>query len=86
MSNCENTDVSTQRLLTSVIELRKNRWGRNVDNNASNPMLTDNAVGKDFSNDPVFYGPDGNILTEEESAFLWSATTCPTDNDDDDDE
>lgn len=49
-------------------------------------MLLDNAIGKDFSNDPVFYGPDGNILTEEESAFLWSATTCPTDNDDDDDD
>lgn len=26
LSNCENTDSSTQRLLTSVIELRRNRW------------------------------------------------------------
>lgn len=31
--------------------------------------------GKEFSNDPVFYGPDGEILTDEESAFLWNATS-----------
>lgn len=51
----------------------------------SNPLL-EQPCGKEFSNDPVFYGPDGNILTEEESAFLWNATTCPTDNFYDDDE
>lgn len=33
LSSCENTDVSTHRLLSSVIELRKIRWGRNNDNN-----------------------------------------------------
>lgn len=33
LNNCENTDVSTQRLLSSVIELRKIRWGRNNDSN-----------------------------------------------------
>lgn len=33
LSSCENTDVSTQRLLSSVIDLRKIRWGRNNDNN-----------------------------------------------------
>lgn len=38
-------------------------------------------VQKDFSNDPVFYGPDGKILSEEESAFLWNETYY-----DDDDE
>ncbi|XP_055308314.1 polyadenylate-binding protein-interacting protein 1 [Sitodiplosis mosellana] len=85
LSSCENTDVSTQRLLSSVIELRKNRWGRNNDSNASNPLL-DQQCGKEFSNDPVFYGPDGNVLTEEESAFLWNATTCPAENYYDDDE
>lgn len=42
--------------------------------------------GKEYSNDPVFYGPDGNELTEEESAFLWNATSGPTDNYYDDDE
>lgn len=51
----------------------------------SNPLL-EQPSGKEFSNDPVFYGPDGNVLTEEESAFLWNATTCPTENYYDDDE
>lgn len=43
--------------------------------------MPDQQVQKDFSNDPVFYGPDGNVLTEEESAFLWNETYY-----DDDDE
>lgn len=51
----------------------------------SNPLL-EQPSGKEFSNDPVFYGPDGNVLTEEESAFLWNATSCPTENYYDDDE
>lgn len=42
--------------------------------------------GKEFSNDPVFYGPDGNVLTEEESAFLWNATSGPSDQYYDDDD
>lgn len=44
-------------------------------------MISDQAFGKEFSNEPVFYGPDGAVLTEEESAFLWNAA----DNFDDDD-
>lgn len=86
LCSCENTDVSTQRLLSSVIELRKNRWGRNNDNTVSNPPMQDQHSGREYSNDPVFYGPDGNVLTEEESAFLWNATSCPTDNPYEDDE
>lgn len=31
--------------------------------------VSDNAVHV-FNNDPVFYGPDGEIMTEEESTFL----------------
>lgn len=40
LSCCENTDVSTQRLLSSVIELRKNRWGRSNDGNDTNLLKT----------------------------------------------
>lgn len=48
--------------------------------------MQDQNSGREYSNDPVFYGPDGNVLTEEESAFLWNATSCPTDNLYEDDE
>lgn len=41
---------------------------------------------KAFNNDPVFYGPDGKILTDEESAFLWNVTSYPNDGYDDDEE
>lgn len=34
---------------------------------------------KEFTNEPVFYGPDGKILTEEENAFLWNACSGPND-------
>lgn len=36
-----------------------------------------------FTNDPVFYGPDGKIITEEESSFLSGILTAATDNVDD---
>lgn len=35
LSQLENIDVSTQRLLTSVIDLRKNRWGRSTETNGT---------------------------------------------------
>lgn len=49
---------------------------------AVNPLMPEQQVQKNFTNEPVFYGPDGNVLTEEESAFLWNETY----NYDDDDE
>lgn len=48
--------------------------------------MADQTSPKEFTNDPVFYGPDGNVLTEEESTFLWNATSCPNDSYYDDDE
>lgn len=36
-----------------------------------------------FTNDPVFYGPDGKIITEEESSFLSGILTAATDTLDD---
>ena len=48
------------------------------------PVVESN--GKEFRNDPVFYGPDGQILSDEESAFLWNVTNYPADGYDDDEE
>lgn len=57
------------------------------DTAGSNPMLEPQPpAGKEYSNDPVFYGPDGNVLTEEESAFLWNATSGPSETFYDDDD
>lgn len=39
-----------------------------------------------FTNDPVFYGPDGKIITEEESSFLSGILTAATESHDDDEE
>lgn len=87
LSRCENIDVSTQRLLQSVIDLRKNRWGRTVETNVlSTPEPVVESNGKEFRNDPVFYGPDGQILSDEESAFLWNVTNYPADGYDDDED
>lgn len=41
------------------------------------PPLNNDNDNKEFSNEPVFYGPDGSILSEEENAFLWSASAGP---------
>lgn len=54
---------------------------------ASNPLLVEQQPsGKEYSNDPVFYGPDGKILSEEESAFLWGATQPSNDYYDEEEE
>lgn len=64
-------DVSTSRILENVLNLQKNKWGRMSEppaNVIQQPFNNANSVR--LSDDPVFYGPDGQILTEEESNFL----------------
>lgn len=47
------------------------------------PPLNNDNDNKEFFNEPVFYGPDGSILSEEENAFLWNASSGPNDGYDD---
>lgn len=61
--------------------------GRSLFIAVSNPLLVEQQPsGKEYSNDPVFYGPDGKILSEEESAFLWGATQPSNDYYDEEEE
>lgn len=52
----------------------------------SQPLLVEPSSGTEFSNEPVFYGPDGNVLTDEERAFLWNVTSYPNEGYDDEEE
>uniref|UniRef100_A0A182MWC9 MIF4G domain-containing protein n=1 Tax=Anopheles culicifacies TaxID=139723 RepID=A0A182MWC9_9DIPT len=54
---------STEAMIRSVLELRKNSWGRSEEIATAPAGLSNNLL-------PVFYGPDGKMLTEEESSFL----------------
>lgn len=63
-------DVSTSRILENVLNLQKNKWGRMSEPPAAVIQPFNNANSVRLSDDPVFYGPDGQILTEEESNFL----------------
>ncbi|XP_055705313.1 polyadenylate-binding protein-interacting protein 1 isoform X2 [Phlebotomus papatasi] len=62
-----SVDVSTGRLIRSVLDLKANRWGRTAPI-AVAPIQEVNHY--DCNDSPVFYGPDGQVLTEEESSFL----------------
>uniref|UniRef100_A0A1L8DHV1 Putative polyadenylate-binding protein-interacting protein 1 n=1 Tax=Nyssomyia neivai TaxID=330878 RepID=A0A1L8DHV1_9DIPT len=62
-----SVDVSTGRLIRSVLDLKANRWGRSAPI-AVAPIQEVNHY--DCNDSPVFYGPDGQVLTEEESSFL----------------
>jgi len=70
-SHIHNSDTSTGRLIQSVMDLRTKRWGRTESFNSPevNPP-------QDYNDGPVFYGPDGQILSEEENNFL--ATNLPS--------
>uniref|UniRef100_A0A4Y0BEH1 MIF4G domain-containing protein n=1 Tax=Anopheles funestus TaxID=62324 RepID=A0A4Y0BEH1_ANOFN len=56
---------STEAMIRSVLELRKNSWGRSEEIATASP-----SPGPEYKHHPVFYGPDGKMLTEEESSFL----------------
>jgi len=64
-SHKNNLDTSTGRLIQSVLDLRARHWGR-----TESITSPDNGAPQDYSDGPVFYGPDGQVLTEEENMFL----------------
>ncbi|XP_052890730.1 polyadenylate-binding protein-interacting protein 1 isoform X2 [Anopheles moucheti] len=70
---------SSEAMIKSVIELRKNSWGRSEE---IAPAAV--APGPEYQHEPVFYGPDGKMLTEEESSFLATGGQNPSSYDDDD--
>ncbi|XP_059608969.1 polyadenylate-binding protein-interacting protein 1 [Phlebotomus argentipes] len=73
-----SVDVSTGRLIRSVLDLKANRWGRSAPI-AVAPIQEVNHY--DCNDSPVFYGPDGQVLTEEESSFLSAqASAYPNNN------
>lgn len=73
-------DVSTSRLLESVLKLKDNCWGRTEE---VKEYSSNNAPYVNNCDEPVFYGPDGQVLTEEESMFL--ASISNSDNVEDND-
>jgi len=75
LKQVKDIDVSTERLLKSVLELSQNRWGR-TEAVLSAPIIEHN-IQQEYSNEPVFYGPDGAIITEEESKFLSDIPAYP---------
>ncbi|XP_050090523.1 uncharacterized protein LOC126574386 isoform X3 [Anopheles aquasalis] len=71
----KNVMHSVAPLISSVLKLHNNAWGRSEETVpvAPVPSVPDRMVGvmplgADFS--PVFYGPDGKVLSEEENSFL----------------
>lgn len=65
----EGENAAITLLIQNILVLQKNNWGRrdSVTSNTSNGFGDTPAVGND---EPIFYGPDGIALTEEESNFL----------------
>ncbi|KAL7290121.1 hypothetical protein TKK_0015842 [Trichogramma kaykai] len=64
-------DQNVGRMVTSVSELRSGNWGA-VSSQPSSEVVEE-PKNLRVTNDTVFYGPDGQILSEEESRFLASA-------------
>ncbi|XP_055614345.1 uncharacterized protein LOC129760711 [Uranotaenia lowii] len=66
-----STDCSTGRFIRSVLDLQQSNWGRSeeVEPISNSSALSENACDT-FNDSPVFYGPDGEVMTEEENDFL----------------
>ncbi|XP_049805510.1 polyadenylate-binding protein-interacting protein 1 [Schistocerca nitens] len=67
LTNKATCDKSLSCQIMSVAELRRASWGSNV-NEAPNQNSEPSVVN--VGSDPIFYGPDGSILSAEESKFL----------------
>lgn len=75
---------SVSNLIKSVLDLHKKSWGRSDElampvapvPAMQNPMGVSAVLamggvgGLEYNDSPVFYGPDGEVLTEEENSFL----------------
>lgn len=70
-----STDNSTGRFIRSVLDLQQKSWGRNeeVVPVMQPPLNEPSSVADEFTDSPVFYGPDGQVMTEEENDFLETA-------------
>ncbi|XP_016845761.1 polyadenylate-binding protein-interacting protein 1 [Nasonia vitripennis] len=83
-------DSHVGRMVTSVSELRSGNWGVI---SSHGPLHAENKQSSSAQvvDDPIFYGPDGEVITDEESRFLEDlgegelASQEPWENDEEDD-
>lgn len=67
LTNKATCDKSLSCQIMSVAELRGANWGSNVN---EVPNQSSESSGVNVGGEPIFYGPDGSILSAEESKFL----------------
>ncbi|KAF5304138.1 hypothetical protein FQA39_LY01923 [Lamprigera yunnana] len=69
MTSGESQALPVKNLIDSVVTLRSLNWGQmeNNINNSNNRYQNEEQV---YTDGPIFYGPDGIQLTEEECQFL----------------
>lgn len=60
----------TVKIIQSVLDLREKSWGRSSEEIASMASISHVPLGLESNDSPVIYGPDGEVLTEEESSFV----------------
>lgn len=74
-------DTHVGRMVHSVQELRTGNWGQTPVN--STPVESSEIINPDQALDePVFYGPDGKVLTAEENKFLEDVADSTGSNED----
>ncbi|XP_070505505.1 polyadenylate-binding protein-interacting protein 1-like isoform X2 [Chironomus tepperi] len=68
----EEQNIATKRLIQSVVDLFFDNWGRKDEPENQQPAAVSDLQQNppQYNDSPVFYGPDGKIITEEESSFL----------------
>ncbi|KAJ9587606.1 hypothetical protein L9F63_018988, partial [Diploptera punctata] len=67
LANNPTLEANIQHLINNVVHLRELGWGE--PSNVMSKSTTTQQYNSN-SNEPVFYGPDGQVITPEESQFL----------------
>ncbi|XP_014614488.1 PREDICTED: polyadenylate-binding protein-interacting protein 1 isoform X1 [Polistes canadensis] len=76
-------DTSVSRMIDSVHQLRNGNWGRESHNASSQNSISEPIHPPKIQheyNELVLYGPDGKVLSAEESQFLQDAATDASDS------
>ncbi|KAF5306448.1 hypothetical protein FQR65_LT07360 [Abscondita terminalis] len=66
----ESQLLSIKNLIDSVLNLRSSNWGQTENNINITNNRYQNQESQVFHDGPIFYGPDGHELSEEECQFL----------------
>ncbi|KAK6639802.1 hypothetical protein RUM43_008077 [Polyplax serrata] len=75
-------DPNLRFIVTRVLDMRASNWGEETSQCQQQQPPTEMPAVTEYSDDPVFFGPDGKVISEEETSFLHDSVPISEDTED----